>query len=174
MAAAVGSLMMRSPTRQPIKRSLNDAGVRLSDIDKVVLVGGATKMPMIRHFVAKLFRRLPDASVDRLLVLLILVMKAKRADIGLRKGQFAFLRDGGGPGGPGFLHGLGRLLHLRRRGAGADGVGKDVHLREAAGANELQRGGELLLRLTGETGNEVRGDGGLSEGLRGTGLRRPL
>lgn len=50
--------------RQPIKRSLNDAGVRLNEIDKVVLVGGATKMPMIRHFVAKLFRRLPDASVN--------------------------------------------------------------------------------------------------------------
>ena len=39
-------------------------------------------------------------------------------------------------------------------------IWEDVHLREAAGANELQRGGELLLRLTGETGNEVRGDGG--------------
>lgn len=50
--------------RQPIKRSLNDAGVRLNEIDKVVLVGGATKMPMIRHFVARLFRRLPDASVN--------------------------------------------------------------------------------------------------------------
>ncbi|MCI8401834.1 MAG: molecular chaperone HscC [Lachnospiraceae bacterium] len=60
--AACGDLLER--IRQPIKRSLNDAGVRLSQIDKVVLVGGATKMPMIRHFVAKLFRRLPDASVN--------------------------------------------------------------------------------------------------------------
>ncbi len=50
--------------RRPIKRSLSDAGIRLNEIDKVVMVGGATKMPMIRHFVAKLFRRLPDASVD--------------------------------------------------------------------------------------------------------------
>ena len=60
--AACSELLER--IRQPIKRSLNDAGVRLSDIDKVVLVGGATKMPMVRHFVAKLFRRLPDASVN--------------------------------------------------------------------------------------------------------------
>ena len=50
--------------RRPIKRSLSDAGIRLNEIDKVVMVGGATKMPMIRHFVAKLFRRLPDASVN--------------------------------------------------------------------------------------------------------------
>ncbi len=60
--AACGDLLER--IRQPIKRSLSDAGVRLSEIDKVVLVGGATKMPMVRHFVAKLFRRLPDASVN--------------------------------------------------------------------------------------------------------------
>ncbi len=50
--------------RRPIKRSLSDAGIHLNEIDKVVMVGGATKMPMIRHFVAKLFRRLPDASVN--------------------------------------------------------------------------------------------------------------
>lgn len=60
--AACSELLER--IRQPIKRSLSDAGVRLNEIDKVVLVGGATKMPMIRHFVAKLFRRLPDASVN--------------------------------------------------------------------------------------------------------------
>lgn len=60
--AACSELLDR--IRQPIKRSLSDAGVRLNQIDKVVLVGGATKMPMIRHFVAKLFRRLPDASVN--------------------------------------------------------------------------------------------------------------
>ncbi len=60
--AACADLLER--IRQPIKRSLSDAGVRLNEIDKVVLVGGATKMPMIRHFVAKLFRRLPDSSVN--------------------------------------------------------------------------------------------------------------
>ena len=31
--------------RRPVKRSLADAHIRLSDIDKVVLVGGATKSP---------------------------------------------------------------------------------------------------------------------------------
>jgi molecular chaperone HscC len=50
--------------RQPVKRSLSDAHIRLADIDKVVLVGGATKSPVIRRFVSKLFRILPDANVN--------------------------------------------------------------------------------------------------------------
>lgn len=50
--------------RQPIKRSLKDAHIRLSDIDKVVLVGGATKSPVIRKFAAKLFHMIPDISMN--------------------------------------------------------------------------------------------------------------
>lgn len=49
---------------QPVKRSLKDAHIRLADIDKVVLVGGATKSPVIRKFVSKLFRILPDLSMN--------------------------------------------------------------------------------------------------------------
>ena len=50
--------------RQPVRRSLADAGVRISEIDEIVLVGGATKMQAIRKFVGKLFGRLPDTSVN--------------------------------------------------------------------------------------------------------------
>ncbi len=50
--------------RQPVKRSLSDAHIRLADIDKVVLVGGATKSPVIRRFVGKLFKKLPDTNVN--------------------------------------------------------------------------------------------------------------
>ncbi|MCI8948806.1 MAG: molecular chaperone HscC [Lachnospiraceae bacterium] len=50
--------------RQPIKRSLSDAHIRLADIDKVVLVGGATKSPVVRRFVSKLFKALPDTNVN--------------------------------------------------------------------------------------------------------------
>ncbi len=50
--------------RQPVKRSLKDAHIRLSDIDKVVLVGGATKSPVIRKFAGKLFHMLPDTNVN--------------------------------------------------------------------------------------------------------------
>lgn len=50
--------------RQPVKRSLSDAHIRLSDINKVVLVGGATKSPVIRRFVGKLFKMLPDTTIN--------------------------------------------------------------------------------------------------------------
>ena len=50
--------------RQPVRRSLSDAHIRLSDIDKVVLVGGATKSPVIRRFVSKLFRVIPDTNIN--------------------------------------------------------------------------------------------------------------
>ena len=50
--------------RQPVKRSLKDAHIRLSDIDKVVLVGGATKSPVIRKFAGKLFHMIPDTNVN--------------------------------------------------------------------------------------------------------------
>lgn len=50
--------------RQPIKRSLADAHIKTSDINKVVLVGGATKMSIIRKFVGKLFRGIPDTRMN--------------------------------------------------------------------------------------------------------------
>ena len=50
--------------RRPIERSLRDAGVSLSDIDQIVLVGGATRLPVVRRFVTKLFGRIPGMLVD--------------------------------------------------------------------------------------------------------------
>lgn len=50
--------------RMPIKRSLKDANVKLADIDEVVMVGGATRLPIIYKFVGKLFKRLPNTSVN--------------------------------------------------------------------------------------------------------------
>ncbi len=50
--------------RQPVKRSLKDAHIRLADIDKVVLVGGATKSPVIRRFAGKLFHMIPDTHMN--------------------------------------------------------------------------------------------------------------
>lgn len=50
--------------RAPLQRSIADAHVRVSDIDEVVLVGGATRMPLIRNFIAKLFKKFPDTSVN--------------------------------------------------------------------------------------------------------------
>lgn len=50
--------------RGPIKRSLSDANAKLSDIDQVVMIGGATRLPIIYKFVSKLFKRLPNTSVN--------------------------------------------------------------------------------------------------------------
>ncbi len=49
--------------RRPIQRSLSDAHVRLSEVDEVVLVGGATRLPVVRNFIVKLFRKFPDTTV---------------------------------------------------------------------------------------------------------------
>lgn len=48
----------------PVKRSITDAGIKITDIDKVVLIGGATKMSMVRRFVARMFRTIPDCSIN--------------------------------------------------------------------------------------------------------------
>lgn len=50
--------------RKPIRRSLSDANIRLSEIDEIVLVGGATRLPVVRKFVGKLFGRVPNSTVN--------------------------------------------------------------------------------------------------------------
>ena len=50
--------------RKPIQRSLSDAHIKLSDIDEVVLVGGATKLSAVHNFIVKLFRKFPDTSIN--------------------------------------------------------------------------------------------------------------
>ena len=50
--------------RRPVERSLRDAGVSLADIDQVVLVGGATRLPVVRRFVARMFKQIPSARID--------------------------------------------------------------------------------------------------------------
>lgn len=49
-------------TRKNCIRSLGDANVDPSELDAVVLVGGATRMPFVRKFVAEVFGREPDTS----------------------------------------------------------------------------------------------------------------
>lgn len=50
--------------RRPIERALKDAAIKVKDIDAVVLIGGATKLPIVRSFVSKLFGRLPNMHID--------------------------------------------------------------------------------------------------------------
>lgn len=45
--------------RQPLQRVLRDSALKLNEIDEIVLVGGSTKMHIIRSYVARLFGRFP-------------------------------------------------------------------------------------------------------------------
>jgi molecular chaperone DnaK len=50
--------------RQPVKQALNDAGLSPSQIDEVVMVGGASRMPMVRQLVRSLIDREPNENVN--------------------------------------------------------------------------------------------------------------
>ncbi len=50
--------------REPVKRSLADAGLKLSDIDEVLLIGGATRLSIVRDFLIRLFRKFPDTRMN--------------------------------------------------------------------------------------------------------------
>ena len=51
-------------TLNPCRKAVRDAGLSVDDIDGVVLVGGATRMPHIRRAVADFFKTLPLANID--------------------------------------------------------------------------------------------------------------
>ncbi|MFG6460402.1 Hsp70 family protein [Roseateles sp. DXS20W] len=60
--AASAELLQR--LRRPIERALADAQLDTAGLAEVVLVGGATRMPMVRQLVARLFQRLPLRTLD--------------------------------------------------------------------------------------------------------------
>lgn len=50
--------------QRPIETALRDAKLKPSDLDEVILVGGATRMQYFRSLIAKMFRRMPSANLD--------------------------------------------------------------------------------------------------------------
>ena len=58
----VGDLIKR--TMEPCKKALADAGLKASDIDEVVLVGGMTRMPKVRDAVKDFFGKEPHTGVN--------------------------------------------------------------------------------------------------------------
>ncbi len=46
------------------KRTLRDAGLKTKDVNNVVLVGGSTRVPMVRTLVEKLFGQTPHSDID--------------------------------------------------------------------------------------------------------------
>lgn len=49
-------------TRAHCLRALADAGLRPNQLDEVILVGGSTRMPLVRRYVAEIFGREPNTS----------------------------------------------------------------------------------------------------------------
>ena len=58
----VADLLDRS--LEPCRKAMADAGVKTSDIDEVVLVGGQTRMPKIQELVKQLFGKEPHRGVN--------------------------------------------------------------------------------------------------------------
>ena len=53
-----------SKTFGPVRRALRDAGLQVEEVQGVVLVGGATRMPHLRSAVAEFFLREPLVNLD--------------------------------------------------------------------------------------------------------------
>ena len=58
------TLHLIQKTMQPCKKALRDAGLQTDQIDGVVLVGGATRMPQVRKAVATFFQTTPLSNLD--------------------------------------------------------------------------------------------------------------
>jgi molecular chaperone DnaK len=56
------SLIKRS--MEPVVKALKDAGLSVSDIDEVILVGGSTRIPVIQEKVEKFFGKKPSKGVN--------------------------------------------------------------------------------------------------------------
>lgn len=50
--------------KKPIARSLRDSKMNIEDIDRVLMVGGSTRLPIVRSYVATLLKLVPDYSVN--------------------------------------------------------------------------------------------------------------
>ena len=51
-------------TMQPVRQALADAGLEPSEIDEAVLVGGSTRIPLVRRMVGELFGRTPHSEIN--------------------------------------------------------------------------------------------------------------
>jgi molecular chaperone DnaK len=58
----VGDLVEK--TMAPCRQALEDAGIKATQLDEVVLVGGQTRMPLVQEKVKQIFGREPNKGVD--------------------------------------------------------------------------------------------------------------
>ncbi|BCV19601.1 chaperone protein DnaK [Atopobiaceae bacterium P1] len=50
--------------KEPVTKALKDAGLNISEIDEVILVGGSTRMPAVQELVQKITGKKPNMSVN--------------------------------------------------------------------------------------------------------------
>ena len=50
--------------RQPMQQAMQDAKMAPADVDKIILIGGPTRMPMVRQFVASVMNKEPERGID--------------------------------------------------------------------------------------------------------------
>jgi Fe-S protein assembly chaperone HscA len=62
LEALTGELVER--TLAPCRQALKDAGLQPSDINEVILVGGSTRMPLVRRRVQELFGKAPHSELN--------------------------------------------------------------------------------------------------------------
>jgi len=58
----VSQLILR--LRHPLERALRDASLTPDDLDAVIMIGGATRMPTVRSVVSKMFGKLPYTQIN--------------------------------------------------------------------------------------------------------------
>jgi len=51
-------------TLSPIRKAMRDAGLSIEDVDGVVMVGGATRMPQVQQVVTEYFKQTPLTNLD--------------------------------------------------------------------------------------------------------------
>ena len=50
--------------REPMTQALQDAKMTPADVDKIILIGGPTRMPMVRQFVESVMGKEPERGID--------------------------------------------------------------------------------------------------------------
>lgn len=55
---------LMSRTIEPCKKAMSDAGIKPSELDEVILVGGMSRVPRVQEIVRELFKKEPTKSVN--------------------------------------------------------------------------------------------------------------
>ena len=50
--------------RHPVERALRDADITPKEIEAVILIGGSTRMPLVKSVVSKMFNKLPYSNIN--------------------------------------------------------------------------------------------------------------